>query len=685
MASSSERRDVSFTNRILGHVVKCSGAQATIAARILTEENPMAGALSVGRLISIAVGENRIVALVYSIHSPEIFWNEDANTMHFEVELVGEIRVDEDGTKFSAGISDYPTLGSVAHQIRTEDLDAIYAVTGTNPVTVGHLTQNSQIPASISADALLDRHFAIVGTTGVGKSTAVSLVVNRIVDACPDLRVLILDPHNEFAHAFKSRAHLIETDTLDLPFWLFRLEEFVEVIFRGRPAVPEEVDMLRDLIAEAKRSFKGAPDGKTLIRKMDRSSITSDTPVPYRVADLMALIDERIGQLDGREEKPHLRNLKVRITSVIRDPRFYFMFSSNTINDNITEVISDIFRIPGDGKPITSFQLSGIPSEVVNAVASVLCRMAFEIALGGSGKMRILVLCEEAHRYVPSDPNLGFFPTRQAVARIAKEGRKYGVSLGVITQRPGELDATILSQCSTVFAMRLANDRDQEIIRSAISNSSSSTISFLSSIGNGEAIAFGEAVPVPMRMSFERIPKHLLPKTESHRKADAEVGDGIPDIEQIIKSMRHTETPLGTSGMPPKTPAPLQPDMDDITELEQAISGPAALPEDIPLQVPEAITAPAVETRPGSASAQPRQERKPLLEKRPEQKPVQEPAMAMEPAIEERPAAPSKPAPQAQPAANTRPDRGAVRPNDLRSSLLKKSPHRASLLKKPPQ
>ena len=106
---------MTYTNRILGHVVKCSGAQATIAARILTEENPMAGALSVGRLISIAVGDNRIVALVYSVHSPEIFWNADANTMHFEVELVGEIRQDEEGTRFSAGISDYPTLGSVAH------------------------------------------------------------------------------------------------------------------------------------------------------------------------------------------------------------------------------------------------------------------------------------------------------------------------------------------------------------------------------------------------------------------------------------------------------------------------------------------------------------------------------------------------------------------------------------------
>ncbi len=566
MQQDLDRRDQSVNSRILGHVVKCNGARATIAANAAANEDSLAVAMSVGRLISIRVGDNRVVALVYSIHSPSEVWNDHAsNVMHFEVELVGEIRGEGDDTRFSAGISDYPTLGSMAHHIRTDDLDAIYSVDSGNPVTVGHLSQSTSTPAAISADAMLNRHFAVVGTTGVGKSTAVSLLINRIVDVCPDLRVLILDPHNEFAAAFKDRAHLIDTDTLDLPFWLFRLEELTEVIFRGRPIVAEEVDMLRDLVAEARRSFKGTPDKPSLTRKQDRSSITADTPVPYRIADLLALIDERIGQLDGREEKPHLRTLKVRIGSVINDPRFRFMFSSNTINDTIAEVISDIFRIPGNGQPITSFQLSGIPSEVVNAVASVLCRMAFEIALWSNGTMRILVLCEEAHRYVPADRDLGFFPTRQAVARIAKEGRKYGVSLGVVTQRPGELDPTILSQCSTVFAMRLANDRDQEIIRSAISNSSSSTTSFLSAIGNGEAIAFGEAVPVPMRMCFERLPASALPKTASGvSQAGGMVtgSDGMPNINRIVKNMRHIED-LGMSSMPPDT-STLQPRMHDL-------------------------------------------------------------------------------------------------------------------------
>lgn len=559
MSRPSERRDTSVPSRTIGHVVRCNGAHATVAAAVAENEQTLAAGLSVGRLISIRVGDNRIVALVYSIHSPGEVWGETIeNIMHFEVELVGEIRDEGPDTTFSAGISNYPTLGAIAHHIRSRDLDAIYTVDGANPVTIGHLSQDAATAASISADALLNRHFAIVGTTGVGKSTAVSLLINRIVDVSPDLRVLILDPHNEFASAFRSRAHLIDTDTLDLPFWLFRLEELTEVIYRGRAVVPEELDMLRDLVAEARRLFRGAPQSKELAKRRDKSSITADTPVPYRTADLLTLIDKRIGQLEGRDEKPHLRNLKMRIQSVMNDPRFRFMFSNSAINDSIADVIRDIFRIPGHGKPITSFQLSGIPSEVVNAVASVLCRIAFEIALWGNGHLRLLVLCEEAHRYVPADRELGFFPTRQAIARIAKEGRKYGIGLGVITQRPGELDPTILSQCSTVFAMRLANDRDQEIIRSAISNSSSSTTSFLSAIGNREAIAFGEAVPIPMRMCFDQLDPEQLPKTTSgvsRQNNDRLNTDGMPSIEHIVRNMRHLDYDMPIGDFPAIEPS----------------------------------------------------------------------------------------------------------------------------------
>ncbi|NBB50342.1 DUF87 domain-containing protein [Rhizobium sp. CRIBSB] len=539
-SGDQERRDgMRPGNRMLGRVVACNGARATIAAVAEDGGTDLTELWSVGRLISISVGKNRVVALAYSMQTEGKDWGEGAdNQFLIEVELLGEVYVQDDGKEvFSTGISRYPYLGAIAHRIRAADLLRIYDSRLGDTAVIGKLTQDETIDATIHIPSMLSKHFAVVGSTGVGKSTAVSLLLRKAIESDPKLRILILDPHNEFAAAFPELAVVIDTDTLDLPFWLMRLDEFAEVLFRGRPPVAEELDILRDLMPEAKRAFRG--NESALMRRMaDKSSMTADTPVPYRIADLLALIDERIGRLEGRGEKPFLRSLKMRIMSAVNDPRYHFMFSNNTISDTIMETIAHIFRIPGDDRPISTFQLAGIPSEVVNSVASVLCRMAFELALWSNGAIHMLVVCEEAHRYVPADPTLGFFPTRQAIARIAKEGRKYGVSLGVITQRPGELDQTILSQCSTLFAMRLSNDRDQEIIRSAIPDSSISTTSFISSIGNGEAIAFGEAIAVPMRMRFSRVEEQQLPKANGVNAKHTEETPDTVDLRTIVGRMR---------------------------------------------------------------------------------------------------------------------------------------------------
>jgi uncharacterized protein len=535
-----ERRDATHPeNRELGHVVACSGSRATIAATMENGNTSLAERWSVGRLISIHVGDNRVVALVDSMQTEGKNWKTShSNSFNVEVELLGEVALLDDGSEaFSSGISRYPYLGAVAHRIRAHDLQCVYANNKSESRTIGKLSQDESIDAVIHIPSLLSKHFAVVGSTGVGKSTAVSLLLREAINSDPKLRILILDPHNEFAAAFPDLSVVIDTDKLDMPFWLMRLDELSEVIFRGRPAVPEELDVLRDLIPEAKKAFRG--ESPLMRRQSEKSSVTSDTPVPYRISDLLALIDDRLGRLEGRLDKPSLRSLKLRVIAAVNDPRYHFMFSSNTITDTIMETIQTIFRIPGDGKPITAFQLSGIPSEVINSVASVLTRMAFEIGLWSNGAIHILVVCEEAHRYVPADANFGFLPTRQSIARIAKEGRKYGVSLGIITQRPGELDQTILSQCSTIFAMRLTNEGDQDIIRSAIPETSLSATSFISSIGNGEAITFGEAVAVPMRMKFNRVPQQLIPKAQTSNLFDDTSEFESVDLRNIVTRMRH--------------------------------------------------------------------------------------------------------------------------------------------------
>ena len=202
---------------------------------------------------------------------------------------------------FDRGITVYPHIGAIAHRIRARDLQAVYDLAGRHSITIGQLSQDETIEARIAIDDTLARHFAIVGTTGVGKSTAVSLLMRKAIEARPDLRVLILDPHNEFAASLPEYSVRVDASSLDLPFWMFRLEEFTEVLFRGRESVPEEVDVLRDLIPMAKNLYRNPAGGAFLRRGVD--ALTADTPVPYRMADLIKQIDERMG-LAGEQERP---------------------------------------------------------------------------------------------------------------------------------------------------------------------------------------------------------------------------------------------------------------------------------------------------------------------------------------------------------------------------------------------
>src|SRR5262249_3796789 len=155
-----------------------------------------------------------------------------------------------------------------------------------------------------------------------------------------------------------------------------------------------------------------------------------------------------------------------RLETLSSDGRYSFMFGSITVEDNMAEVLGRLFRVTGDGRPITVIDLAAVPSEILDVVISLISRLAFDLAQWSQGRIPMLLVCEEAHRYAPSGATEKFLPTRQALARIAREGRKYGIALALVTQRPSEIDGTILSQCSTAIAMRLSTERDQQVMRS---------------------------------------------------------------------------------------------------------------------------------------------------------------------------------------------------------------------------
>jgi len=225
-------------------------------------------------------------------------------------------------------------------------------------------------------------------------------------------------------------------------------------------------------------------------------------------------IDEAMGKLERRTDvQPYMR-LKSRLMVLQSDRRFTFMFPQGVVlRDNMVSVLSRIFRLPANGKPIAIIDLSGIPSEVINVVVSVIARMTLDIALWSERQMPILLVCEEAHRYAPQNSDLGFEPAKRALSRIAKEGRKYGLSLCVITQRPSELEAGLLSQCNTIFALRMTSQKDQEFVNAAISDATPGLMGSLPSLRNAEAIVVGEGVTVPMRLHFDELPEDRRPRS----------------------------------------------------------------------------------------------------------------------------------------------------------------------------
>ena len=265
----------------------------------------------------------------------------------------------------------------------------------------------------------------MLGTTGVGKSNGVAILLQQILEERPDLRIFLIDPHNEYGRCFGDKAQVLTPRNLRLPFWLFNFEETVDAFFGGRPGVEEEVEILSEAIPLAKApicsSRAARPSARWSRRRTPRDvGYGVDTPVPYRIEDLITLIDERMGKLENRARVTIYHKLLQRIQTFRNHPRYGFMFENATVGgDTMAEMIGHLFRLPTDGKPMTIMQLAGFPAEVVDSVVSVLSRMAFDFGLWSDGASPLLFVCEEAHRYAPADKNDRLRPDQAARCRAS--------------------------------------------------------------------------------------------------------------------------------------------------------------------------------------------------------------------------------------------------------------------------
>jgi hypothetical protein len=527
----------------IGRVIAVSAAEVIVLLEAAAADTSIrAEAIEMGALVKLQTRASTVYGMVNALRVPlPSLSAPDEDLKIVEIELLGEMLRDATGADcgFQRGVSVFPAIEAPVYLATPENLAQVYAPHGTASVPVGTIYQASSVPAYLRIDDLMAKHFSIVGTTGSGKSCAVATILRAVIEHNPNAHVMLLDPHNEYARAFAERAVVLSPDDgLRLPYWLFNFEELAEIVLGSERTDAEQ----RKILAESVLAVKHTYFLRTGLDKVG----TVDTPVPYRMSDVLSYLDRAMGALNRPESLGAFQTVKGRILALQADARFAFVFGSHlSLRDEMSEILSNLFRIPVNGKPITILDISAVPSEVLNVVVSVVCRLTFDFAMWSETTIPITIVCEEAHRYAPRDRELGFEPAKRALSRIAKEGRKYGVSLCVVTQRPSDLASSLLSECNTMFALRMTNHDDQDILRDALSEASHGLMNFLPALRNGEAIAVGEGVSMPMRICFYPLVEESRPKSSTASFTAAwsrDVDDRaavLQTVERWRRGMRH--------------------------------------------------------------------------------------------------------------------------------------------------
>ena len=517
------------TGTPIGVVIAVAGGastllfQRTAVAALAQDADPMiAAAGTLGSQVKMRVGGQWLVANVRSLAL-----DLDNDGVVADIDFLGEgdeERLTGKLYNFRRGVTRYPIPGCEVFPVATADLKQIYAADDRAHIAIGNVYPTRDVRAALYIDAMLGKHFALVGSTGTGKSTSAALILHRICEMAPEGHIVMIDPHGEYAAAFRTTGAIYDVTNLQMPYWLMNFEEHCEV-FLTTAGQERQIDA--DILAKCLLMARAKSRLGQEIAKL-----TVDAPIPYLLSELTGLINAEMGKMDrAGDTAPYLR-LKTKIDEVKADPRYGFMFSGMLVADTMASFLSRIFRLPGDGKPISIVDVSGVPSEITSVVVAVLARMTFDFAIWSRNEPQrpILLVCEEAHRYIPSNGESS--SVGRILSRIAKEGRKYGVSLGLITQRPSDLEEGVLSQCGTIIAMRLNNERDQAFVRAAMPEGARGFLDAIPALRNRECIVCGEGVAVPIRVCFDPLEEGKRPA--SGDPLFSQLWRGVGGEDQII-------------------------------------------------------------------------------------------------------------------------------------------------------
>ncbi|MDR3357789.1 MAG: ATP-binding protein [Desulfovibrio sp.] len=438
--------------------------------------------------------------------------------------------------KFDRGVATYPLPQQTVYLTPKSEIRHIYGQGKGKTVLLGAHVGSGGTPCYADMNELLGKHTAVLGSTGAGKSGTVAAILHSILERGEIAHytkwqptIIILDPHNEYGTAFQNHKRLsTDEGTLSLPYWMLNLDETI-ALFIGKTeyAATSQFNIVKNALLAAR--LKGAEN----IQGLDSTKLTVDAPVPYLLGDPSGL--DEFGKLNGiiydtgfvgavNAQRPSNSNKKdhedynkvlKKLDSLLKDQRVNFMMKPwDGTNDPLVYIIGQLL---GGDQSLRVVDLSGVPNEVAGTASAAIARTLFLIKVWQTPEAResspVLLVCEEAHRYVPNVGAAQYETAQEAVRRIAKEGRKYGIGLFLISQRPSEVEATVLSQCNSWIVLRITNDADREHVRSILPDSMSGFTKMLSSLRRQEAIFVGQAAVLPSRILVRTLESNQLPRS----------------------------------------------------------------------------------------------------------------------------------------------------------------------------
>jgi DNA helicase HerA-like ATPase len=414
---------------------------------------------------------------------------------------------------FSRGISLYPAPGAEVHAMPSSDIGVMFEKYRSMGFDLGHLPASPSMRVYLDPAVMFGRHLAILGQSGAGKSWGVANLIQTAVRVMPNAHIIILDLHGEYVWtdsdgvkktAFdEDKVQAIDARDLEIPYWLLTYSEMADLLIdRSDKNATVQLAFLREVVHALRKSAN---------KEMDPHSISIDSPLYFPLPELFHQFKRANEQTSdfGKVKGPlfgQFDDFLIRLQSRLNDVRYDFLFKPKRrkSSDTLSDLLSEFIGLGEYKKQITVIDFSSVPFDVRPTVSAQIGRLAFEFNYWNPYRRQfpILLVCEEAHAYIPREKDTTYEGTRRSMERIAKEGRKYGVGLAVVSQRPHELSETVLAQCSSFLCFRISNPDDQAYIRDLVPDSEGDLIDILASLGRGEAVALGESSPVLTRFQM---------------------------------------------------------------------------------------------------------------------------------------------------------------------------------------